>query len=209
MNMNPVQIKICGITRIDDAQKCAELGANLIGLNFYRQSPRYVEPRIASEIVTAMPRGVCAVGVFVEASANEVRETAAIADLRCVQLHGNVLPETCRKLAEEFRVIRALRTDNRFCPEDAQLFSGCDVLIDAHHPQLPGGTGQTCDWPAARATVAFARFLILSGGLNAENVSKAIAAVAPHAVDVCSGVESAPGVKDSRAIERFIAAVRA
>jgi phosphoribosylanthranilate isomerase len=118
------------------------------------------------------------------------------------------LPETCRKLAQEFRVIRALRTDSRFRPEDVQLFSGCDVLIDAHHPELHGGTGQTCDWPMARATLASARFLILSGGLNARNVSDAIAAVAPHAVDVCSGVESAPGVKDRRAIERFIAAVR-
>lgn len=209
MKMSPLQIKVCGITRIDDAQKCAELGADLIGLNFYRQSPRYVEPQIAREIVEAMPRSVCAVGVFVEASANEVRETAAIANLRCVQLHGNVPPETCRKLAEEFRVIRALRTDNRFRPEDAQLFSICDVLIDAHHPELHGGTGQTCDWPTARATLPFVHFLILSGGLNAKNVREAIAAVAPHAVDVCSGVETAPGVKDYRAIERFIAAVRA
>jgi phosphoribosylanthranilate isomerase len=208
MKMNRLQIKICGITRIDDARKCAEFGAEMIGLNFYRQSPRYIEPEIAREIVEAAPRSVCAVGVFVEASVDEVREAAAIVDFRCVQLHGNILPETCRKLAQEFRVIRALRTGSRFRPEDVQLFSGCDVLIDAHHPELHGGTGQTCDWPMARATLAFARFLILSGGLNARNVSDAIAAVAPHAVDVCSGVESAPGVKDRRAIERFIAAVR-
>jgi phosphoribosylanthranilate isomerase len=207
--MNRVQVKICGVTRIDDAKRCAKLGADLIGLNFYRKTPRYVEPQIARGIVESVSPGVCAVGVFVEASADEVREIAAIAGLRCVQLHGNVPLETCRKLAEEFRVIRALRTDHRFCPEDAQLFSGCDVLIDAHHPQLHGGTGQTCDWPTARATVPFARFLILSGGLDAENVSKAIAAVGPHAVDVCSGVESAPGVKDHRAMERFIAAVQA
>jgi phosphoribosylanthranilate isomerase len=209
MKMNPVQIKVCGITQIDDAQKCVELGADLIGLNFYRQSPRYTEPTTARDIVEALPRSVCAVGVFVEASADEVREVAEIAGLQRVQLHGNVPPETCRKLAEEFRVIRALRTDNRFRPEDAQLFSTCDVLIDAHHPELHGGTGQTCDWPTARATLPFVRFLILSGGLNAKNVREAIAAVTPHAVDVCSGVETAPGVKDYRAIERFIAAVRA
>ena len=208
MKMNRLQIKICGITRIDDARKCAEFDAEMIGLNFYRQSPRYVEPKIAREIVEAVPRSVCAVGVFVEAGVDEVRAAAAIVNFRCVQLHGNILPETCRKLAREFRVIRALRTDRRFRPEDVQLFSGCDVLIDAYHPELHGGTGQTCDWPMARATLAFARFLILSGGLNARNVSDAIAAVAPHAVDVCSGVESAPGVKDRRAIERFIAAVR-
>ena len=206
--MNTVQIKICGITRIDDAQKCAELGTDLIGLNFYRQSPRYIEPTTARKIVKALPRAVCAVGVFVDPSVDELRALAATVDLRCVQLHGNVPPKTCRKLAQEFRVIRALHTNNRFRPEDAQLFSGCDVLIDAPHPELHGGTGQTCDWPTAQATLRFARFLILSGGLNAKNVRDAITTVSPHAVDVCSGVESAPGVKDYCAIEKFVAAVR-
>ena len=209
MNANAVQIKICGITKIEDAQKCVELGINLIGLNFYRQSARYIEPTIAREIVATLPRDVYAVGVFVEASTDEVRKTAAIVDLRCVQLHGSVQPQTCSELARHFRVIRALRTDDKFRPEDARFFSGCDVLIDAHHPELHGGTGQTCDWQVARATLPLVRFLILSGGLNAKNVRNAITAVGPHAVDVCSGVERAPGVKDHRAIEEFIAAVRA
>jgi phosphoribosylanthranilate isomerase len=207
--MNRVQIKICGITRIVDAAKCAELGADIIGLNFYGRSPRYIEPAIARDIVKALPRSVCVVGVFVDASADEVRKAAAIVDLRFVQLHGNISPGTCQQLATEFRVIRALRTDKHFRPETAQLFSGCDVLIDAHHLELHGGTGQTCDWSMARATLAFARFLILSGGLNAQNVSAAIAAVAPDAVDVCSGVETAPGRKNHEAIRKFIAAVRA
>jgi phosphoribosylanthranilate isomerase len=111
-------------------------------------------------------------------------------------------------LASEFRVIRTFSTHARFRPEEASLFPDCDVLIDAHHPQLRGGTGQTCDWSAARATLAFARFLILSGGLNAQNVCRAIQRVSPHAVDVCSGVESAAGVKDYRSIKNFVAAVR-
>jgi phosphoribosylanthranilate isomerase len=123
-------------------------------------------------------------------------------------LHGNFSPETARELAGEFRVIRVFSTHARFRPKDVSLFPGCDVLIDAHHPQLRGGTGQTCDWPAARATLAFARFLILSGGLNTQNVGHAIATVGPHAVDVCSGVERTPGVKDHRAVKNFIAAVR-
>jgi phosphoribosylanthranilate isomerase len=209
MKINRVQVKICGITRADDAERCAELGADMIGLNFYRESPRYVEPEIARQIVEAASPRVCAVGVFVEPSADEVREIGARAGLQCAQLHGNISPATCRKLAEEFRVIRVLRTHKSFRPEDAKLVSGCDVLIDAYHPELAGGTGQICDWSIARATLPFARFLILSGGLNAKNVSEAIATVAPHAVDVCSGVESAPGVKDHCAIEEFIAAVRA
>jgi phosphoribosylanthranilate isomerase len=105
-------------------------------------------------------------------------------------------------------VIRVFSTHPGFRPEDVSLLSECDVLIDAHHPALRGCTGRTSNWRAARATLAFTRFLILSGGLNAQNVGRAIAAVRPHAVDVCSGVERAAGVKDHRAIKNFVAAVR-
>ena len=206
--MTRMQIKICGITSLEDAKVCAELGADMIGLNFYPQSSRYIEPQRAREILEGIPRGVRAVGVFVDPTAGEVRNVANAAGIECVQLHGDVSPETCHELARKFRLIRALSTDGQFQPEDVGSFGDCDVLLDAHHPELRGGTGLTCDWTAARATLPFARFLILSGGLNAQNVGQAIATVAPHAVDVCSGVENAPGVKDYRAIEKFIAAAR-
>jgi len=205
---NRLQIKICGLTSLEDAKACVELGADMIGLNFYPQSSRYSEPQRARKIVEALAGSVRAVGVFVDASAEEIRSTAKRAGIESVQLHGDFSAETCRELAREFRVIRAFSTDGRFQPEDAGSFPDCDVLLDSHHAELRGGTGLTCDWPAARATLPFARFLILSGGLNAQNVGQAIATVAPHAVDVCSGVESAPGVKDYRTIEKFIAAVR-
>jgi len=206
--MTSVQIKICGVTNLKDAGVCAELGASMIGFNFYPQSPRYIEPGLARRIIEAMPPGVCAVGVFVDASAEEIRNTADATDVQCVQLHGRTPPDTCRELAREFRVIRAFSTDPRFRPEEVSLFGDCDVLVDAHHPNLRGGTGLTCDWPAARTARSFARFLILSGGLTEQNVGQAIATVAPHAVDVCSGVESAPGIKDYRAIESFVTTVR-
>jgi phosphoribosylanthranilate isomerase len=206
--MTPIQIKICGVTNIRDAKACTELGASMIGLNFYRRSTRYIEPKVARQIVEAIPRSVQPVGVFVDGLADEIRSIANAAGIRCVQVHGNFSPETCRELAREFRVIRAFCTDARFRPKETALFSECDILVDAHHPDLRGGTGLTCDWPAARATLSFARFLILSGGLNAQNVGHAIAAVAPHAVDICSSVESAPGAKDYRAIKNFVAAVR-
>ena len=206
--MNPVQIKICGITNVRDAKACVELDAQMIGLNFYPRSPRYVEPRIARRIVEAIPANVHAVGVFVDANTDEVCSAANLAGVRCVQLHGTYSPETGRELARQFRVIRAFRTHARFRPEDVASFPDCDALIDAHHPDLPGGTGKTCDWSAARATLPFARFLILSGGLNAQNVGQAIRSVRPHGVDVCSGVESKPGTKDYRAIKDFVAAVR-
>jgi phosphoribosylanthranilate isomerase len=206
--MTPVQIKICGVTNVKDAAACAEVGANMIGFNFYPQSPRYIEPKAARRIVDAIPFGVCAVGVFVDASAEEIRSTAKAAGVRCVQLHGRTSPDTCSELAREFRVIRAFSMDPQFRPQEVSLFSDCDVLVDAHHPNLHGGTGLTCDWLAARASRSLARFLILSGGLTEQNVGQAITTVAPHAVDVCSGVESAPGVKDHRALENFVSAVR-
>ncbi len=206
--MTPVQIKICGVRNIRDARACIELGASMIGLNFYPQSPRYIELRVARQIVETIPHSVKAVGVFVDSTADEVRSIANAAGIRSVQVHGEFSPETCRELAREFRVIRAFCTDARFQPKETALFSECDILVDAYHPNLRGGTGLTCDWPAARATLPFARFLVLSGGLNAQNVGHAIAAVAPHAVDVCSSVESAPGAKDYRAIKNFVAAVR-
>jgi phosphoribosylanthranilate isomerase len=206
--MTPVQIKICGVRNIRDARACIELGASMIGLNFYRQSPRYIELRVARQIVETIPHSAQAVGVFVDSTADEVRSIANAAGIRSVQVHGEFSPETCRELAREFRVIRAFCTDARFQAKETALFSECDILVDAYHPNLRGGTGLTCDWPAARATLPFARFLVLSGGLNAQNVGHAIAAVTPHAVDVCSSVESVPGAKDNRAIKNFVAAVR-
>ena len=206
--MTPAQIKICGVTNPKDARASVEFGAQMIGLNFYPQSPRYIEANAARQIAETLPANIRAVGIFVDGNAEQIRRTANTAGVRCIQLHGNFSPETARELASEFRVIRVFSTHSRFRPEDVSLFPDCDVLIDAHHPALRGGTGQTCDWSAARATLAFTRFLILSGGLNAQNVGRAIQAVMPHAVDVCSGVESAPGVKNHRAIRNFVAAVR-
>ena len=205
---NGIQVKICGVTNPNDARACVELGADMIGFNFYPASPRYIEPTIVRRIVDALPARTCAVGVFVDADPTEIRKLAKTAGVRCVQLHGHTTPESCSELAREFRVIRALSTDTRFEPEHAAVFTECDVLIDAYHPELRGGTGQTCDWSAARVAMRYTRFLILSGGLNAENIARAIKAVTPHAVDVCSGVETAPGVKNHRAIKNFVAAVR-
>ncbi|OLB01269.1 MAG: hypothetical protein AUH08_06385 [Verrucomicrobia bacterium 13_2_20CM_54_12] len=207
--ITPVQIKICGVTNVKDARACSELGASMIGFNFYPQSSRYIEPKFARRIIDAVSPRVLPVGVFVDASAEHIRATADAAGVRCVQLYGGTSAEICSELAREFRVIRAFSTDPQFRPEEVALFGDCDVLVDAHHPTLRGGTGRTCDWLSARTTRSFARFLVLSGGLTAENVGQAIAKVAPHAIDVCSGVENAPGVKDHQAVEDFVTAVRA
>ncbi len=206
--ITPIEIKICGITNLEDARTSAQLGANMLGFNFYPGSPRYIEPKSARRIIEAIPPGVCLVGVFVDASAEEIRNTADATGVQSVQLHGQTSPDTCRELASEFRVIRAFSTDFQFRPEEITRFTDCDVLVDAHHPTLRGGTGLTCDWQAARKARSFTRFLILSGGLTERNVGHAIVTVAPHAVDVCSGVESTPGAKNHRALKDFIAGVR-
>jgi len=207
--VNQVQIKICGVTNVADATVCADLGVDMIGLNFYEKSPRAIDPASACRIVEMLPESVKTVGVFVDGTAEEIRDTAKSIGLRILQLYGETSPQMCRKLARDFRVIRAFYTNRDFRPEIAALFSECDILLDAHHPKLRGGTGQTCDWSVAAATRHFARFLILSGGLNAQNISAALAAVRPHAIDVCSGVEATPGVKDHKAIKKFVGAVRA
>jgi phosphoribosylanthranilate isomerase len=203
------KIKICGVTNADDAHACIGLGADMIGFNFYPASPRYLEPKVVRRIVDGLPVRTRAVGIFVDADPAEIRELAKIAGVQCVQLHGHATPKSCTELAREFRVIRAFSTDARFEPEHMAAFPFCDALIDAYHPEFRGGTGQRCDWSAARAAMRYTRFLILSGGLDAQNVDRAIAEVTPQAVDVCSGVESAPGVKDHRALRKFISTVRA
>lgn len=197
--MKKVQIKICGVTTPEDAAFCAAAGASMIGLNFYSGSPRCLTTESASQILRVLPKTVEAVGVFVEATAAEAARVANSIGLRTVQLHGRLEPETCRALASDFRVIRAARSI-----EEANGFAG-DILFDAFDERLHGGTGKLCDWSAARIVREQSSFFILAGGLNAGNVADAIRTVSPDAVDVCSGVEKSPGVKNREAIRQFIA----
>jgi phosphoribosylanthranilate isomerase len=206
--MKPVQIKICGITNLADVRVCLEMEVDMIGLNFYPRSSRYLAPEQARPIRLAIGKNAEAVGVFVSASSDEVRRLARQLDIASVQLHGDYSPEECAELAREFRVIRALRLTAEFRPEEAAAFRDCDVLLDAAYEELYGGGGERCDWSKARVTGDYARFALLAGGLDPANVREALRAVRPDAVDVCSGVEREPGVKDHALITEFVAAVR-
>jgi phosphoribosylanthranilate isomerase len=206
--VNPVQIKICGITNLDDVRVCLETEVDMIGLNFYPGSSRYLEPQRMRAIRLAISRSAEAVGVFVRTSSDEIRRIARHFDITSVQLHGDYSPEECAELAREFRVIRALPLTAEFRPEDAAAFRECDVLLDAAYEELHGGGGERCDWNKARATAGYARFSLLAGGLTPANVGEAIRAVNPDAVDVCSGVEREPGVKDHALITQFVSVVR-
>jgi phosphoribosylanthranilate isomerase len=198
-------VKVCGITRREDAVLAASLGATRIGLVFWSRSPRAVTPEAARHIVSALPAGVQAVGVFVNAGPAEVRSVVHEAGLTAVQLHGDEAVEDFA--AVDADIIKAIAVSPDL---DAHSVSSLPphvtVLLDAHDPVRRGGTGTTIDWSVA-ADIARRRPTILSGGLNADNVGEAIARVRPHMIDVSSGVESAPGIKDPARLRAFFARI--
>lgn len=200
------EIKICGITNIEDGLAAASAGADALGFVFYLASPRYVTPGRAREIIGSLPPGLCTVGVFVNLAATEVLQIAEFCGLDLIQLHGGETQEYCRRFPRE-RLIKALS----FGSED-EFTAMADYpvrafLVDAHDPVRFGGTGKTCNWNLAHKAAA-RHPLILAGGLSEENVIAALEAVRPLAVDISSGVETAPGKKDHEKIRSVIAAVR-
>ena len=203
-----MKIKICGITNSNDALACSAAGVDMIGLNFYEQSPRYIRPVQARTIARTLPSNTQAVGIFVDTPVEEIRRVARDVGLRMVQLHGFESPEICAGLARDFEIIKALRIDGGFDAQRASAYPMCTILLDTYDEQMAGGTGNVGDWELARTTKKFASRLILAGGLNPENVARAIEMVNPDGVDVCSSVESAPGVKDPERIQQFVAAAR-
>jgi phosphoribosylanthranilate isomerase len=203
-----MQIKICGITNSNDALACAAAGVDMIGLNFCERSPRYIRPDQASIIARALPPATQAVGVFVDSSVGEIRGVARDVDLHIVQLHGSESPEICADLARDFEVIKALRTGDGFDAKNTSTYSAWTILLDTYDEKMAGGTGEVGDWELARETRKFATRLILAGGLSPENVMEAIATVNPDGVDVCSSLESAPGIKDLKRVHEFVAAAR-
>ncbi len=200
------RVKICGITRLEDARLAAELGAAALGFNFYRPSPRYVEPGVAHGIIAQLPPLVVAVGVFAdETDGVHVAKVAREAGVSAVQLHGPKFPEQDGAL-EGFRIIRAVTVRQGIGAIDLSGLQASAFLLDAFDPELLGGTGKTFDWSQAREAKRFGP-IILAGGLTPENVGRAIREVRPHAVDVASGVESEPGKKDPEKLRAFFAAV--
>ena len=199
------RVKVCGITRADDAVLAADLGASAIGFIFWPRSARYVEPQRAREIAAALPRTVVCVGVFVDQPVEEMREIAAYVPLGAVQLHGSESTAIAAALIQP--VIKAIPVGDGFDPASLDAWpSPVTVLLDAHDPVSRGGTGRTIDWTLA-AAAAKRRPVMLSGGLNPQNVGRAIETVRPYAIDLSSGVESAPGIKDAGKLRELFANV--
>ncbi|MET0286260.1 MAG: phosphoribosylanthranilate isomerase [Polyangiales bacterium] len=199
-----VRVKICGVTSLEDARRTLDAGADAIGLNFWAKSARRCSEEVAREIVAAFKGQTLFVGVFVDSSADEVERIRTSVGLDCVQLHGEEPPSMVQRfLPHAYKAVR-VRGDVLAA---VRAYPGEHVLLDAYVPGLPGGTGATFDWNLARA-VAAERKLTLAGGLTPDNVRAAVATVNPYCVDVASGVESAPGVKDPALVRAFIANAR-
>jgi phosphoribosylanthranilate isomerase len=204
----PTRIKICGLTRLEDAQRAADLGAAALGFNFYPPSPRYIEPAAARAIIRRLPPFVVAAGVFAnETDSGHVISQAREAGATTVQVHGPRFP-ALDELRAVFTLVVAVAVREGFKPEELRKIRPSAYLLDAFDPDRLGGTGRTFDWKAAREAKQYGP-IILAGGLTPENVAQAVREVRPFAVDVASGVESAPGIKDAAKLQAFFAAVAA
>ena len=202
----PTRVKICGITRLEDAQLAVELGAAALGFNFYQPSPRYLAPEAAREIIGGLPPFVTPVGVFAdEVDGEHVARVARQAGVAAIQLHGPRFPGPGPGL-QNWPLIRAVAVRGDFKPADFAWLKANAFLLDAFDAAVPGGTGKTFDWSLAREATRYGT-IVLAGGLTPENVGEAIRAVRPFAVDVASGVESTPGRKDPAKLRAFFAAV--
>ena len=204
--MHRTRIKVCGITRLEDARLAAGLGVDALGFVFYDKSPRFVPPPHAAAIIRALPPFITAVGLFVNPSQEEIDATFAHCPLDVLQLHGDESPEFCE--AQQRRVIKALAVS---APDDLKLLPAydCPVLLDAKAPPgVWGGAGKRFDWDMVKE-LTHDHALLLAGGLDADNVGEALAIRQWDAVDVSSGVESMPGLKDADRLRRFVRAVRA
>jgi phosphoribosylanthranilate isomerase len=201
-----IHVKICGITTHDDAQAAVEAGADALGFVFYRPSPRYVSPEQATQIIQRLPPFVTTVGLFVDVALEMVNDVAARCGLDRIQLHGHETPAFCDRVTQP--VIKAFRVKNA---ESLGQLSGYKVsayLLDTYvEGALPGGTGTSFPWGLVTQAKAYGP-VILAGGLTPDNVAAAIAQTRPYGVDVSSGVESVPGLKDHRKVRAFIARAR-
>jgi phosphoribosylanthranilate isomerase len=199
-------VKICGITRAEDAEAAVDAGAGAIGFVFWPESPRFIDPHRARAIAAALPPFVTAVGVFVNQPIDHVRGVASLVRLGVVQLHGDETPAYAAQLATP--VMKAIPVDSERALAVGVWPKRTTLLLDVHDPVKRGGTGRTIDWAAA-AAIAATRRVVLAGGLTPDNVADAIARVRPYGIDVSSGVERAPGAKDHQRLRALFEALEA
>jgi phosphoribosylanthranilate isomerase len=200
------RIKICGINHLDDALKAVECGADAIGIIFVEKSPRYASLTDARVIAESMPPFVTVVGLFMDAPEEKVREALKVVPLNLLQFHGDESAEYCDQFNMPYIKVLRMRENANVVAFAQEYPNASGLLLDAYHKGMGGGTGQTFDWELIPDDIPLP--LILAGGLTPENVASAVEKVRPYAVDVSSGVESEPSVKDHKKIEQFIKEVQ-
>jgi phosphoribosylanthranilate isomerase len=203
--MKCLKVKICGITRLQDALDACDLGADILGFNFVPASPRYLNPYTAREIISKLPPFVISMGIFADEEPDVVNDLAVFLGLDAVQLHGTEDTSYCRKIKSP--VVKALRVETG---ADLEKVDECNIsayLLDSRVDGVLGGSGQTFPWQAA---IDFCRShkVFAAGGLTPDNVGDAVRTLDPYGVDTASGVETGPGIKDRVLMDRFITAAR-
>jgi phosphoribosylanthranilate isomerase len=194
------KVKICGITNYDDAAAASDMGADLLGFNFYARSPRFVTPEIAAEIINKLPGFVDVAGVFVNASFERIKETLDTCQLNWIQLHGDETPDFCQSfLSFNVRTMKALRVKDQSDIKKAESYFTDAILLDAFDPEKYGGTGLTFDW---NIVGHIGKRIFLAGGINPDNAAAALE-LGVYGIDVCSGIEAVPGKKDHKKMKKL------
>ncbi len=202
-----VKVKICGITRLDDALAVSGAGCDAIGFSFVRQSPRYITPLAARAIAGQLPAGIIKIGVFRNAREATIRRIATLCKLDMLQLHGDESPVFCRRLGK-YKIIKVFRIKDTIDVDHIMKYDTFAYLFDTFVEGKPGGTGMQFDWRLINRIGRIKKTIFLSGGLDEHNVRQAILCVKPQWVDVCSSVETAPGKKDGVKVMKFIKAAK-
>jgi len=200
-----VKVKICGITNYDDAAAAMDMGADLLGFNFFPKSPRFVTPEKAADIVNKLPAFIDTAGIFVNASIDQIREATDLCPLDWIQLHGDEDPEFCRSLmSHNVKTMKAIRVRDQADVERADAFFTDAVLLDAFQPDRYGGTGATFDW---NVIGHIGKRVFLAGGINPDNAAAAVE-LGVYGIDVCSGIEAEPGKKDHKKMKKLFDNIR-
>jgi phosphoribosylanthranilate isomerase len=200
-----IKIKICGMTQLKDAVYAVKHGADAVGFIFYKKSPRSVAMKVVRDIIIKLPPFVDTVGVFVNEKVESVNKIAEYCGLDLVQLHGNESPSFCRKVRR--RVIKAFRVKDLQSIKQLEKYPVSGFLLDTFSESMDGGTGKVFDWNLAHPAKKFGP-VILAGGLTPLNVRQALSQVRPYGVDVCTGVEKSPGIKDPEKVRAFLENIR-
>jgi phosphoribosylanthranilate isomerase len=199
------KVKICGITNYDDAVAAMDMGADLLGFNFYPKSPRFITKEKAADIIDKLPGFIDTAGIFVNTPIDEIHETNSLCQLNWVQLHGDEDPEFCRLfLSHDVKTMKAIRIKGEKDIEKADSFFTDAILLDAFNPEKYGGTGLTFDW---NIIGHIGKRVFLAGGINPDNAADAVK-LGVYGIDVCSGIESEPGKKDHKKMKKLFENIR-